>query len=322
MENKKKKNNGILIVIIGVLLYCVCFAFTSVINARNAQSIAKGNGPIELGGISVTAFNGVVSQIQVLITVIMVLLAKKKGFIAGIIVNLMGTVSAFIQVVGPAKNINALPGIFINIITIVTIYILYHYVDKTEKATEELNESYQKAIEQAQLLKDKDESLRFLAYYDRVTSMPNRVMFMENINERINAQRTSSVVYADLDDFRHINDTFGHNLGDELLVRYAERLTKLCGDKIFAAKIGGDEFGLILPEQYSTDDVMSFIGEVARVFSEPVNIRGDVFSMTASFGVSIFPTDTRSAEDLFRSAETAMFSAKANGKNQLCFYRR
>lgn len=322
MGAKKKKNNEILVLILGIIFYCVCFAFTSTINARNGRSIAQGNGPIEVNGISVTAFNGVVSQFQVLITVIMVLLAKKKGFIAGLVLNIGGTISALVQVFGPAKNINALPGIFINVITIVTIYILFYYVTKNDKATEELNESYQKAIEQAQLLKDKDESLRFLAYYDRVTSMPNRVMFMDNINERINAQRTSSIVYADLDDFRHINDTFGHNLGDELLVRYAERLTKLCGEKIFAAKIGGDEFGLILPEQYSADDVMSFIGDVARAFSEPVNIRGDIFSMTASFGVSIFPTDTRSAEDLFRSAETAMFSAKANGKNQLCFYRR
>ena len=321
MDNRKKNNNDILITVVGTLLFIVCFTFTTIINARNGQSLAKTGQPIEVGGISVTAFNGVVSQIQVLITVIMVLLAKKKGFITCIILNGLGCFSALFQVLS-ANNLNALPGIFINIVTIITIYILYHYVAKNDKATEELNESYQKAIEQAQLLKDKDESLRFLAYYDRVTSMPNRVMFMDNINERINAQRTSSVVYADLDDFRHINDTFGHNLGDELLVRYAERLTKLCGEKIFAAKIGGDEFGLILPEQYSTDDVMSFIGEVARVFSEPVNIRGDVFSMTASFGVSIFPTDTRSAEDLFRSAETAMFSAKANGKNQLCFYRR
>lgn len=308
----KNKSKDIIILIVGSLLFLALWYLNGLL-ARGDNVALLSN----LGGMQ-----GVLGQIQVVICISMLLLTKKKGLITATVLNAFNLCFVlFIQVIKGGSR-GAIPGVVVSAISILTCFIIYFYVSRTDKMNTELNESYQKAIEQAQQLKDKDESLRFLAYYDRLTSMPNRVMFMENINERINAQRTSSVVYIDLDDFRHINDTFGHNLGDELLIRYSERINNLCSDNIFAAKIGGDEFGLILPEQYTAEDVMSFVGEVARVFSEPVNIRGDVFSMTASFGVSIFPTDTRSAEDLFRSAETAMFSAKANGKNQLCFYRR
>jgi len=313
----KNKNKEIIVIIIGTLLYMGLFFLNGKLTGLGRHQ--AGGAPT---GLKTNGFNGVIGQVMLIISISMVLLAKKKGFIVASVLNIFNCIFVLYVQIIKGGNQGALPGVVVSAISVLICFIIYFYVSRTEKMNNELNESYQKAIEQAQQLKDKDESLRFLAYYDRLTSMPNRVMFMENINERINAQRTSSIVYADLDDFRHINDTFGHNLGDELLIRYSERINNLCGDKIFAAKIGGDEFGLILPEQYSADDVMSFIGDVARAFSEPVNIRGDVFSMTASFGVSIFPTDTRSAEDLFRSAETAMFSAKANGKNQLCFYRR
>lgn len=344
MKPKKKKKMDILVIVIGIILYAAGFFLSMYMSATfgRASGQALGAAKEAVGQLaaaggnpqaandaidrmasvgSSNAYNGVIAQVQVLVSVVMVLLARKKGFITGAVLNgVSGAHTLLLQVIA-RHNMNALPGAVISFITIVIIFILFYHVDKNDKATEELNESYQKAIEQARLLQDKDESLRFLAYYDKLTSMPNRELFMENINDRISESRMTTLVYIDIDNFRYINDTFGHNLGDDLLVRYAEKITNLCGDEIFVAKIGGDEYGIILDEKYSSDEVMAFVGELARIFSEPINIRGDVFSVTASFGAATFPNDTRSAEDLFRCAETAMFSAKANGKNQLCFYR-
>ena len=319
METKKKGKLELIVVIVGILLYLGLFA----LNGRMAGG-GPGGPPADAApkGSGMSGMNGVIGQIMLVDSITMVLLGKKKGFIVASVLNLFNACFVLFTQVIKGGNSGAVPGVVVSAISIGICFIIYFYVANTKKMTDELTESYQKAIEQTRLLQDKDETLRFLAYYDKLTGMPNRELFVDNINDRIKETRMTSLVYIDIDNFRNVNDTFGHNLGDDLLVRYAERITQLCGDKIFAAKIGGDEFGILLDENYSAEDVMRFVGNVANVFSEPVNIRGDVFSTTASVGVSIFPTDTRSAEDLFRCAETAMFSAKANGKNQLCFYRR
>jgi len=319
MEPKKKSKLDLIVVVVGALIYIALF----VINGRMAG--AGPGGPPSGGapkGAGTSGMNGVLGQIMLVDSITMVLLGKKKGFIVASVLNFLNAGWVLLTQVIRGGNSGAVPGVVVSALSIGICFIIYFYVAATKKMTDELTESYQKAIEQTRLLQDKDETLRFLAYYDKLTSMPNRELFVDNINDRIKETRMTSLVYIDIDNFRNINDTFGHNLGDDLLVRYAERITNLCGDKIFAAKIGGDEFGILLDEKYSAEDVMRFVGELSKVFSEPINIRGDIFSTTASFGVSIFPTDTRSAEDLFRCAETAMFSAKANGKNQLCFYRR
>jgi diguanylate cyclase (GGDEF)-like protein len=303
---KKNRKDNIPVLILCSLVFNACAAY-------NAISASRGHNGLA----------GVIGQIEVVASLLMVLFAFKKGFIAGCIFNGVNAFFVLFMQVIKADNKGALPGCAVSLISIVTLSIIYHYVKKTRKINDELSESYEKAVEQANLLKEKDESLQFLAYYDTLTAMPNRAMFIDNLNERLKESKNTTILYIDLDNFRHINDTFGHNLGDDLLKIYAERLHKLCGKEIFAAKIGGDEFGMILGEEYaSAEMVNNFAASVAREFSEPINIRGDVFSITASFGASNFPNDTRSAEDLFRCAETAMFTAKANGKNQLCFYVR
>ncbi|MCR5121071.1 MAG: GGDEF domain-containing protein [Ruminococcus sp.] len=309
---KKNRKDNIPVLIVCVLVFIGCVVFNAVATRRSAQ-----------GGGGIAGLSGVIGQIEVVASLLMVLFAFKKGFITAILLNGSNAMFVLFKEVIGSGHTSALPGVAVSLISIVTVSIIYHYVSKTRKINDELTDSYEKAVEQANMLKEKDQTLQFLAYYDTLTGMPNRALFIDKLNERLKESRNSTILYIDLDNFRHINDTFGHNLGDDLLKIYAERLNKLCGNDIFAAKIGGDEFGLILGEDYALPEMVnSFAGQVAREFSEPINIRGDVFSITASFGASNFPNDTRSAEDLFRCAETAMFTAKANGKNQLCFYMR
>ncbi|MBR6986236.1 MAG: GGDEF domain-containing protein [Ruminococcus sp.] len=339
METKTKKGNTPVLIICAVLFLILWFV-QGRMNGRenpaimglieNLQGISQREnlnldsviGPLKgmsRGGSSVS---GIIAQLQVMISAILVLTNKKRGFITAVILNVfnLGFITLFSIVL--AKNFNALPGVAVALCTLIISGIIYYFTQKTDKMHEELTKSYEQAIENNRIIQEKDEVLSYLAYYDRLTQMPNRHSFMENLEERIASGGDCTIIYIDIDNFKIINDTFGHSTGDELLVQYANRIEALCGENNFAAKIGGDEFGIILHSGYSSNDIINFVAQLQSVFSDTINLRGDDFSLTASFGTANFPSDARSTEDLFRAAESAMFSAKANGKNQLCFYRR
>lgn len=340
MENKKK-NENIPVLIICTVLFLILWSIQrklsstpnqtvldiidqlnqiSVSNNINLQSII---GP--LTGISKTGnnqINGVIGQLQVMLTVIMVLTNRKKGYITAVALNLFNALFIGIVTILIFGSKAGIPGLFVSMFAIVILSIIYFFTVRNDKMHEDLTKSYEQAIEANRVIKEKDEVLSYLAYYDRLTQMPNRHSFMENLEERIANGDDCTIIYIDLDNFKNINDSFGHSLGDELLVDYAKKLEALCGDDHFVGKIGGDEYGIILHSGLSQNDVINFVSHVQALFAEPVNIRGDVFSITASYGAANFPTDSRSSDDLFRCAESAMFSAKASGKNQLCFYRK
>ena len=341
MELKKKKDNSLIIIAIGVVLYIALFVLngrmsgggpgrstaggppeTTVSQSADEGGEAQSGPPAGTTRSSSNGANGVIGQIMVVISVGLVLLAKKKGFITAAVLNGFNSLFVlFTQYIGNG-NKGALPGVVVSALSIVICFIIYFYVSRTEKMNAELTESYQQAIEQAHMIEEKDESLKFLAYYDRLTEMPNRQSFIDELDERIGKNSSCTVIYCDIDDFKQINDNFGHNIGDELLIQYSDKLKEYCGDDIFAAKIGGDEYGFILGAGYNAEDVINVVNGIAGIFSTQVNIRGDVFAITASYGAATFPNDSRSSEDLFRCAETAMFTAKAQGKRQLCFYSR
>ena len=264
--------------------------------------------------------SGIIAQFLSLVTVLLVITSKKAGFIASVVLNGANSIYTLIYGVIIRGNTGALPGVVIPIVCILTNTILFFYINKTVKMHEELNESYEQAIENNRIIQEKDEVLSYLAYYDRLTQMPNRHLFMDNLEGRVTNSEEHTVIYANIDNFRNINDPVGHSVGDELLVKFAQRIEGLCGEEIFSAKIGGDEFGFILPAEYKQNDIIDFIGKLQGVFGEAIELKGTRFSLTASFGAASFPADAGSSEDLFRCAETAMFAAKTNGKNQLCFY--
>ena len=340
MENQKRKENkplfvGLAILYIGIVIIQIFFRIPNtqaegILNAFNGMVQRYGIGPDAqavigpLNGIigaGNTGINGVLSQFQVLCSLGMIMASRKKGLIFVTVLNLFNAIRLAIIVVTKSRT-QSLPGVVIALVTIIIAFVLYFYLSKNDKMIDELNEKYEQISEQNRTMKDKDEALNYLAYYDRLTQMPNRQLFIETLEGNVKNNEKCSIIYADLDDFRKINDTFGHGTGDELLKVYAERIENLCKENDFSAKIGGDEFGIILDSSYSPEDIAMFVGNIQRVFAEPVVIRGDNLSRSASFGVASFPESARSAEDLFRCAETAMFTAKTNGKNQYAFYQR
>jgi len=213
-----------------------------------------------------------------------------------------------------------LPGILTPICTIVTIAIIYVYLSRTQKMNKELTESYENLMETNRIIKEKDEKLTYLAYYDILTGMPNRQLFIDKLEDNISKQAPCAVIYTDIDDFKKINDIYGHNVGDAMLIAYAERLKRFCGEINFAGRIGGDEFGIILNGNLNESAVLEYIEKIRGIISEPVEVNGALFRITMSYGIAFYPQDGRSTVEIFRCTDVAVFNAKANGKDRPYFF--
>lgn len=304
MKSKSSNASQIVCLIVGVVI----FIALSLIQSNMSRS---GN----------TSLNGVIAQIQVIISTVLVLIAQKKGYIASIILNVLSMLSVAMQVV-KTHNINSVPGMIIPVCTIITVTIIYFYSNRTKKMHEELTESYNQIVEANRVMKQKDEKLTYLAYYDVLTNMPNRPLFIDKLDENIENNSAFSVIYADIDDFKKVNDVHGHNAGDVVLCTFADRLRAFCGERDFVGRIGGDEFAIIFKGNHSDVEVNEYVNKIRSIISEPVKVNGTLLNLTMSYGVASYPLDGRSTEEIFKCTDIAVFNAKANGKDRPCFYNR
>jgi len=176
---------------------------------------------------------------------------------------------------------------------------------------------------QAELISTR-ESLRVQATHDPLTGLPNRLLFSDRLTQRLAQSRRQkmplAVMYLDLDRFKIINDTLGHNFGDLLLQGVAERLMTCLRETDTLARMGGDEFTIILTDIMTAEDATSVAKKVLDVLSEPFFLGGREFFITASIGISIFPSDGADVETLVKNADTAMYRAKEQGRNNYYLY--
>lgn len=168
-----------------------------------------------------------------------------------------------------------------------------------------------------------------LAYYDALTHLPNRTLFQDRLHTALmQAERHRQwvvLMFLDLDRFKPINDSLGHAAGDRMLKEVAERLSQCVGDNDTVARMGGDEFTLLLPGQESRDKALKRAIQVAeRILSSlarPFTLEGREFFVTASIGVALSPQDGAELSQLMKNADTAMYHAKEVGKNNFQFYQ-
>jgi diguanylate cyclase (GGDEF)-like protein/PAS domain S-box-containing protein len=169
--------------------------------------------------------------------------------------------------------------------------------------------------------KKAEERLAYLAYHDSLTGLPNRITFNERlVLDLVRAKRRTEVVgvvLLDLDRFKEVNDTLGHESGDKLLVAVARQLQETVRETDTVARISGDEFCIILPDQKDEHAAVEAAHRVRRAFMNPFPISGQEVSITASLGLSLFPFNGDTPETLVKNADIAMFRAKALGKNNL-----
>jgi diguanylate cyclase (GGDEF)-like protein len=173
------------------------------------------------------------------------------------------------------------------------------------------------ALKQRQLLAE----LEHQAYHDVLTGLPNRTLFQRHVERAIlNSQHTQhpfAILLIDLDAFKHVNDTLGHHVGDELLTGVAERLlTNLRAGDILA-RMGGDEFAILLSNLCSPSDAIGVAEKVLALFARPLQLGARELFITASIGVSVYPEDGRDSSTLLSHADSAMYQAKRLGKNEV-----
>lgn len=164
-----------------------------------------------------------------------------------------------------------------------------------------------------------ESQVRQMVYYDYLTGLPNRRLFIDRLNQAIASgrwkKRLSAVLFLDVDRFKVINDTLGHSAGDDLLKEMASRLRNCLHESDTVARLGGDEFTILLHEIRKADDVVNVIRKIFSAICAPMELNGQEVYATASIGVSIYPLDGESPEALLMNADTAMYSAKGRGRN-------
>lgn len=168
------------------------------------------------------------------------------------------------------------------------------------------------------------ERLEKLSYYDNLTKLPNRVMLdkqLINLLEKTKEKGSNlAVLFLDLDHFKEINDSLGHEYGDILLKSVADRLRSSKFSSELIARQGGDEFIVAIPDFISVSELEKRAISIIKSLSHPFEIEGDEYTITTSIGISIFPTDGKDIKTLLKNADYAMYKAKGQGKNKFCLY--
>ena len=170
------------------------------------------------------------------------------------------------------------------------------------------------------------EVIRQHAYFDSLTLLPNRFLALDRLSQiLIEAERNrenAAVLFLDLDDFKKVNDSLGHEIGDKLLVQAAKRLKQVIRKEDTVGRLGGDEFIVLLRGLTEQHNALGIAENLLNVFREPFNIDGRELTLTLSIGVSIFPENGNTASDLLRNADTAMYQAKDLGRNTFSFFTK
>ncbi|HSX51610.1 MAG TPA: EAL domain-containing protein [Cellvibrio sp.] len=175
-------------------------------------------------------------------------------------------------------------------------------------------------------LREQQSRLNYMAFHDALTSLPNRSLFYDRIYHGLARARRSeskiALMLLDIDRFKNINDSLGHDAGDILLKAIAMRLIEGVRDMDTVARLGGDEFVVVLEGIHDLDDVSFVANKLLTTLSRPLEISGHSISTTVSIGVSIFPDDGMDTDELLKNADVAMYKAKEAGKNNCQFYAK
>ena len=169
------------------------------------------------------------------------------------------------------------------------------------------------------------EKIKYISNYDDLTNLPNRVLFYNNLKQKISEikkhkNRFLGLCFIDLDDFKYINDSYGHSVGDEILKEFSKRLQEEVKNFGWVARFGGDEFAVVLEDVRKPSDVAKILESIVKMMKKPFNIHRKKHPINVSIGISLYPNDTSNIENLIKYSDAAMHRAKEFGKNRYEFY--
>lgn len=173
-------------------------------------------------------------------------------------------------------------------------------------------------------LKKNINNINNLAYYDQLTSLPNRRLLTEKLNTIIDAASLNSskfaIIFLDLDNFKRINDTDGHSVGDSILKEFSNRLKDTIGSDTTIARFGGDEFVIIVHHIEYKTSILPYTKKIKQTLSKPIIINQKIYYINASVGIAYYPDHGTTVDDLLSKSDIAMYKAKEGGKNKLEYY--
>jgi len=181
-------------------------------------------------------------------------------------------------------------------------------------------------IQDVSELRQSQQRLIHSAHHDSLTNLPNRILFQQRLKRGMQTAKRSgskmALLFIDLDRFKHINDSLGHEVGDSLLREVANRFRDEMRDNDMVARLGGDEFAIILDAIKHKQEVLSFIQRLIKLFKQPFFLHSNTLYVEASIGVSLYPDNGHDSEELLRNADMAMYQAKRSEQYQFAFYTR
>ncbi|TCT16126.1 PAS domain S-box-containing protein/diguanylate cyclase (GGDEF)-like protein [Natranaerovirga pectinivora] len=170
--------------------------------------------------------------------------------------------------------------------------------------------------------KESEEKISKLAYYDPLTNLPNRINLIQHFREVVIQQRKAALIFLDLDNIKLVNDTFGHNFGDLLIIEVSKRLNSVKDYKFVVSRLSGDEFVILLLDSEEKSTINDYCTSLLRLLNKSYQINNTKLHITGSMGIARFPEDGLSFEALLKHSDLAMYKAKENGRNRFVFYEK
>ncbi|WP_062107563.1 sensor domain-containing protein [Bacillus niameyensis] len=172
--------------------------------------------------------------------------------------------------------------------------------------------------------KKSEQRIYHLAYHDSLTDLPNRRLFMNQLRKEItwNDQPTKiAVMFIDVDRFKYVNDSWGHDAGDYILTEVATRIKKALRSYDLIARLGGDEFTVMLTNIQSEKDALASAEKIQKALQEPIEINNQPYTLTCSMGIALYPENGKTADELLTKSDTALYSVKKRGRNGFALYQ-
>ncbi len=236
-----------------------------------------------------------------------------------------GALSLFIHDTDVMEQIQTYKGIFYVIMTGILFYIIIKKrMDKYNETIIELKVTVDELGKSYETLSNLENKLYSMAYYDSLTGLFSKNKIVEYFREHINfhANEMLGVLYLDIDDFKDINETRGHDVGDELIQMVADELRLVFPEPNQIGRISGDEFIIYIEGKKTREELETYVGEKFNLIKHTYKLRKDYHYVTFSAGLTIYPSDDRSFIDLFKWSDLALKIAKEKGKNQVVYYSK